>query len=204
MKRTFINTAMLLLLAVFTFNAQVSAQTPAWTKTKATQWVKAGKWRNGFKLKVSPGADVVEFATQYHKNQATWDKVFDFLKTHDLQTIALGKYPIDDNAFVNVTNNVDRPLENTTWEAHRKYIDLQYIARGKEKMGMAPLAKTKIVKEYNETKDVCVPEATEAIAKYYVAEPSTFLLFFPKDAHRPNIKVDSDTVRKVVVKIKAL
>ena len=39
-------------------------------------------------------------------------------------------------------------------EAHRNYLDIQYIVKGKEVMGWADLADCKLEGEFNETKDV--------------------------------------------------
>ncbi len=37
-----------------------------------------------------------------------------------------------------------------------------------------------------------------------LAEPGTFFIFTPEDAHRPGIKVDGfDTLKKVVIKVRA-
>ncbi|HET7897807.1 MAG TPA: YhcH/YjgK/YiaL family protein, partial [Flavisolibacter sp.] len=117
----------------------------------------------------------------------------------DLASLAIGKYPLaGDSVYVAVTFAPDKVFDSTKWESHRKYIDLQYIAVGKEKMGVAPVEKAKVLVPYNEKRDVANYEAE---GSFYVADPSQFFLFFPQDAHRPSIKVDDDRVRKVVVKI---
>jgi YhcH/YjgK/YiaL family protein len=154
-------------------------------------------------MAIQPHASVnrQEFALQYAANKQLWDKAFEFLRSNKLSELAPGKYPLmGDSVFVSVTYGPEKAFEATKWEAHRKYIDLQYIASGKEKMGVAPLVKAKEVMPYNETKDVANYE-TEGT--FHVADSTHFFLFFPQDVHRPNIKVEEGDVRKVVIKILA-
>jgi len=172
---------------------------------KATNWVSSGEWKNGLKLKLHESVDPQEFATQYHRNKALWDKAFAFLRDTRLETLAPGRLNLEgDSVYALVTEGPTKALEATKWEAHRKYIDLQYVITGKEQMGIAPLAKAKVTEAYDEAKDILFGDVPAAESKYYVAQPGTFLLFFPKDAHRPGVRAEgSDTDKKVVVKIKA-
>jgi YhcH/YjgK/YiaL family protein len=176
-----------------------------WTPEKATKWFEAKEWANGMTLKVYDAVNKQEFAKQYNKNKAYWDKAFAYLKNTNLDTVTPGKYFLDGtNVFISVTESKSKAFEATKWEAHRKYIDIQYIIKGKEKMGVAPFAKAKEVEPYNETKDIGFYSVAEADSKFYIAEPGTFLIFFPQEAHRPSIKVDGfDTTKKIVIKVKA-
>ena len=190
--------------AFFLFCQQASSQGTAadnWTQAKASKWVKKKEWANGLPLNVHPSTDMVTFAKEYHNNQPVWDKVFTFLKEHKLEDLAPGRYPVDsDNAYINVTENPSKEFDKSNWESHRKYIDLQYVIKGKEKIGVAKLSKATVTKPYDEKADGANYTAD---GKYYIAQPGEFFLFFPQDVHRPNIKVEGyDVVKKLVVKIK--
>lgn len=169
-------------------------------KTSAN-WFKQGQWYNGLKLMPYSDINEAEFERQYNKNKDRWDKVFTYLKGTDLEKLAPGKYPIDgDSVFVSVTEGPGKPYEQTTWESHRKMIDVQYIVKGKEKMGVAELSKATVTKAYDPARDVA---NYIAAGKFYVAEPGTMYIFFPTDVHRPSIKVDGDdVVKKVVIKVR--
>lgn len=171
-----------------------------WTKDKATQWMMSGVWKNGLQKKAHSSVDPQEFAEQYHKSKAVWDNAFLFLNRKDLDTLSPGTYAIDgENVYAIVSRYVPKEFEQSKWESHRKYIDLQYMIRGKEKIGVAPVAQAKVTEAYQEAKDIAHYETT---GKYYIAEPGTFFLFFPQEAHRPGIKADDNTaVRKLVIKI---
>lgn len=152
-------------------------------------------------IKPHSSIDEKEFQRQYGAHQALWDKTFTFLRTNDLSTLAVGEYKLaGDSAFVKVTYGPDKEMDATKWESHKKYIDLQYVSAGKEKIGVADVTNAVVTMPYNETKDVVNYTAE---GKFYIADPSIFFIFFPQDAHRPNIKVEDGDVRKVVVKILA-
>jgi biofilm protein TabA len=187
----------------------ISAQKTAepWNKKTATQWFNKGAWAGEMTLKADKSVNVVDFARQYHQNKAAWDMVFSWLAKNDPATFPVGKYILDSaNVTLTITDAPSvRPFDQTKWEAHCQKVDLQYIARGAEKMGIAPLSGAKVVMQYDLKKDVGFYQPNEKKAKYIVATPGTFLLFFPSDAHRPNIQVEGcDTVRKIVFKVRVV
>ncbi|WP_374951311.1 YhcH/YjgK/YiaL family protein [Mucilaginibacter sp.] len=191
----------LLFTAAILSNSTIAQSTASKDKKSAEKWVKKNEWRNGVKLKLHPSVNAVEFDKQYHADKALWDKVFTYLATTNLDSIAPGKYPIDgDKAFASVTKGPSKELDKAGWESHRKYIDLQYVIEGQEKIGVVTIDKATVSKPYNETSDGANYTAE---GEYYTASPGTFFLFFPADVHRPNIKVDGfDVVKKIVIKIK--
>jgi biofilm protein TabA len=173
-----------------------------WTQNTAAKWVEHNSWRKGMMYTLHPSTNLVEFARQYNKNPALWNAAFAFLNNKRLDTLAVGRHEIaGEMLFASVTEGPSKDLDKATWESHRKYIDLQYVVKGKERIGVGPSQGALITKQYDETKDVMNYSITEGL--YYVAEPEIFFLFFPSDAHRPNIKVEGfDTVKKLVLKIR--
>ena len=172
-----------------------------WTKHKAKKWFNKKEWLGGLKLKPHKTVDVVEFAKQYHTNKVYWDKAFAFLKNSDLNNLKKGKYPIDgENVFASVTEDPTKDFDKTNWESHRKYIDLQYVINGEESIGIYPVSKATVTKEYDATKDAANYSAE---GKKYSASPRTFFIFFPSDAHRPNITPGGNKAdKKIVIKVK--
>jgi YhcH/YjgK/YiaL family protein len=173
-----------------------------WTLNTASKWVEHNSWRKGMMLTLHPSTNLVEFARQYNKNPALWNAAFAYMKNNKLDTLSVGKHEIaGEMLFASVTDGPSKELEKANWESHKKYIDLQYVIRGKERIGVAPAAGALVTKQYDEAKDVMNYSISEGL--YYVAEPEMFFLFFPSDAHRPNIKVEGfDTVKKIVLKIR--
>lgn len=173
----------------------------ACSTNKAQKWLKQQPSAKNLKPVVYKDVNLVEFKKQYFANKATWDKAFQFMENNDLEKLAPGKYPIDgDKVFASITEIVDKPFEETKWESHKKYIDLQYVISGKEKIGEASFENEKVTMPYNAAKDVASYEINKG--KFYVADSNTFYLFFPSTTHRPNIMVNSDKVKKLVIKIR--
>ncbi|MGY4539036.1 biofilm protein TabA [Mucilaginibacter sp. UYNi724] len=182
--------------------AQTKADGSVSQKT-AQNWLKSSKWKDGLKLEVAPSVNATEFYKQYYNNKAVWDKVFLYLKQTSLDTLSTGKHPIDgDNAYASVTEAPSKEADKASWESHRKYIDLQYVIKGKERIDVTDISKATVTNPYNETKDAANYTAGGVS---HTAEPGTFYLFFPQDVHRPNIKVAGyDVVKKLVIKIKVV
>lgn len=85
-------------------------------------------------------------------------------------------------------------------EAHRDYLDIQYIVKGKEVMGWADLADCKLEGEFNDAKDVGKYSGS---FEYMTINEGVCYVAFPEDAHMPGRHLDepNDFV-KVVVKLK--
>lgn len=195
-------------IVLFVFSLNFQAQTSSnqtWTKEAATQWLNSKTWKGDMTLSVYKAVDAVEFAKQYHKNKIRWDKAFSYLKNQKLDTVSTGKYYLmGDTVYISVTYNKPKAFEATKWEAHKQYIDIQYVAKGMEKIGVAPVSKGSVAEPYNETKDVGFYSLPDADSKYYLAQPDTFLIFFTTEAHEPNIKIyGCDIDKKIVIKVLA-
>ena len=85
-------------------------------------------------------------------------------------------------------------------EAHRKFLDIQYIVKGKEVMGWADLADCQSAGDFNEEKDIGFYSAD---FEYFTVNEGICYVVFPEDAHMPgrHLDVPNDFV-KVVVKLK--
>jgi YhcH/YjgK/YiaL family protein len=101
-----------------------------------------------------------------------------------------------------VSEYISKNEESAQFEAHRKYIDIQYVVSGKELINIAPLASVKeVLTPYDASKDIEFVTVSKLI--YLKASPSDFFIFFPGDAHRPGLKDGANApVRKIVIKVK--
>ena len=107
-------------------------------------------------------------------------------------------YPLSDGNRFFVTNGTTKGVDVA--EAHRQYLDIQYIVKGKEVMGWADLNDCQIVGEFNEAKDVGMYSGN---FEYITINEGMCYVAFPEDAHMPgrHLDVPNDFV-KVVVKLK--
>lgn len=129
------------------------------------------------------------------------NKAFNYLKETNFSQVAPGKYEIDgDNIFAIVAEYQTKDENEGKLEAHKKYIDVQFVATGNEMMGYAPLIDQKVIDEYNEQNDITFFEGEKSFTK---VETGMFAIFFPTDIHLPGIKLNEKSfVKKVVVKVK--
>lgn len=173
-----------------------------WSESKTDEWFNKGEWRNGWTIAPDPSINKKALAVSYFKNKERWDTAFEFLKSNDLTTAENKKHVLDgDNLFVSISEYNTKEQADTRFEAHRKYIDIQYVATGKEMIGVAPLAtQDSILQAYDEAKDIEFSRFPKA--EFFTADPGNFFVFFPADGHMPSLKIDSIApVKKVVVKI---
>jgi YhcH/YjgK/YiaL family protein len=180
-----------------------STDPASWSSAKIDKWFEKGEWLNGWTAIPDGSINRKEFATAYFKNKERWDKAFTYLKTTDLANLEVKRTEIDGiNIYAPVTEYLTKNRGDVNFEAHRKYIDIQYVIKGEEMIGVAPMAmKDSVVVPYDETKDIeflTVKEGSEL-----KATPERFFLFFPSDIHRPSLTVNENSqVKKIVVKVK--
>jgi len=128
-------------------------------------------------------------------------KAINFLQETDFSNFEPGRIEIDnDNIFALLSEYQTKNPDDCRLEAHRKYIDIQYIVSGSELIGYAPLNNQTVIEKYSEEKDVIFFEGKTSLMRL---DAGMFAVFFPDDLHKPCIqaKKTSKTVQKVVVKI---
>ena len=122
---------------------------------------------------------------------------------NDLSKLEIKRYDIDgDNVYAVVSDYISKNEEDAKFEAHQKYIDIQYVIEGVEQMGISPLSmKKEVLTRYDPAREV--EFMTVSQARFYKATTDNFFIFFPSDIHRPGVKVgENSQVRKIVVKVK--
>jgi biofilm protein TabA len=138
-------------------------------------------------------------AEQYTGMHPRFEKAFAFLRRGDLAEMAEGRHEIDgDRLFCLISNGPGRSREEAPLEAHRKYIDIQYVMAGTDEMGWKPTAACRIVEvNYDPEKDIAF--FGDAPQTWTPVPAGSFALFFPRDAHAP--LVSSGPIHKAVLKI---
>lgn len=120
------------------------------------------------------------------------------------QKLADGRYEIDGDSIYALVQSYDTltASDQSKYEAHRKYIDIQYISEGIEVMGWAPLEAMEITKEYVPDKDVVNGTVLLKLATLIKVSAGQAAIFFPSDAHAPKLAADQPSpVKKIVVKV---
>lgn len=124
----------------------------------------------------------------------------EFLQSTGLSRLPLGRIEIDgDHVFALVQEYPTRAAAECFWEAHRKYIDIQFLVVGVEQIDHAPVSDLQITEPYDPTKDRMILQGDGSILKL---TDGMFAIFFPHDAHRPCMAFNQpEKVRKIVLKV---
>lgn len=188
-------------IPAFSANIQKNNHPETWTNQEINAWFGKKDWLNGWVANPDISINKRSLAIHYFKNQKHWDQMFRFLQSSDLANLPLGKQELDgSHLYISVDAYTSKDKEQTRYESHRQYIDVQYLISGQELMGLATADKVEVSEPYNEEKDVA--KYIYDGGDYILANPSNFLVFFPGDIHRPCIKVqENEPVKKIVVKI---
>lgn len=123
----------------------------------------------------------------------------DFLKNTDFTKAAAGRHQLEDGLYAVVQHYETGPQEEKRWEAHRQYIDIQYVVAGTEQIGCVDINSLEPVSDYSPEKDEVLLEGK---GSFTLMPRGTFMILLPHEAHMPRVSADSKCeVHKVVVKV---
>ena len=147
--------------------------------------------------------DSLDNASLYESVHSGFQAAFQFLQECMQNLPEAGRYEIDGtNVYAMVQKYDTSPANQIRWEAHRNYIDIQCLLRGKEKIGYVPLTNLQEETPYHTEKD-CVLAQSAKDENYIHIPQGSFAIFYPQDAHKPRCMADaSEAVWKVVVKVR--
>lgn len=138
----------------------------------------------------------------YKKYTALSEKLTSGLKylfDTDFSMMKDGRYNLENGLYVNIQTYTTKTDAN--YEAHKAYIDIQYIISGEENIGVTQYSDCKSVVAYDCDKDI---EFLAGEGKYYTLKQGEFMILYPEDAHKPSISkniANPQIVKKAVVKV---
>lgn len=114
-----------------------------------------------------------------------------------------GTYLLNSRVKVIVSEYETKKVNGYGYEAHKKYLDIQCILNGQERVSCLPVERLKETKPYSEEIDAAFYSADIKHQPSYLSlQPGYFAIFFPQDGHMPQLCVDEpQMVKKVVVKV---
>lgn len=117
--------------------------------------------------------------------------------------IAVGTCQINPRVKAIVSEYETKEVNENGYEAHKKFIDIQYLLKGEERIACLPIERLKETVPYNEEKDAAFYSADIKLQPSYLSLlPGYFAVFFPQDGHMPQLCVDKPIkVKKVVIKV---
>lgn len=143
--------------------------------------------------------DALEQSVRYASLHPRFAAAFEFLRTAQLAELSLGRHDIDgDRLFALISREPGRGRAGSKLEAHRRYIDIQYVIGGDDLIGWQPTATCHtLTMPYSDERDVAL--WSDEPACWLTVAPGQFVIFFPSDAHAP--LATTGEARKAVLKV---
>ena len=125
-----------------------------------------------------------------------------FLKNVSLDT-EIGVHELNSRVKAIVSDYETKINNEYGYEAHREYIDIQYLIRGEEVVCYLPLEYLNEVKPYNKENDAAFYVESGVKPLELMLGNGYFAIFYPQDGHMPQLCIEKPMkVKKVVVKVK--
>jgi biofilm protein TabA len=146
--------------------------------------------------------DIIKNYKHYEKMSPLIAKALQIAAQTDFEKLQDGKYEVDsDKLFYIVQRYKTKPPADKI-EAHRKYIDIQLLVKGSERIGYASANGLEQAVEYDGEKEVEFFRAPKDITFLNMTK-GYFAIFCPSDAHMPGCQMNEPgDVIKVVFKVK--
>ena len=129
----------------------------------------------------------------------------EFAKKNENKILSLvnGSYDVGyNNIKMNLGKYFTKKENDKFWESHKKYLDVQIMINGTEKVAINDIRDME-VKSFDEEKDLTILEGDKAFD--IIMKTGDVLVFFPNDVHKPELNVsendDSGNIRKIVTKV---
>jgi YhcH/YjgK/YiaL family protein len=130
------------------------------------------------------------------------EAAFKYVQTTDFSGMKSGKYEIDGKDVYAVVKKSwsTKTADECQWEAHKHHLDIHVLFDGTENMAYSNVAELEVAGDYDAAEDIYWLKGPGDL---FTAKPGKFVLFFPEDAHMPDLAANSpEIVNKVVIKVK--
>lgn len=121
------------------------------------------------------------------------------MRRKGLEELPSGRHEIDgERLFCVIAKERGRARAEAKLEAHRRYIDIQYIIAGTDEMGLRPTDECRMSEAgYDAEKDIeFFKDQPQSWTK---VQAGWFVIFLPADAHAP--LVSDGEIHKAVLKV---
>jgi YhcH/YjgK/YiaL family protein len=144
--------------------------------------------------------DTLENLEKYALLNPLFKEAVEFVKTHDLSKMELGKTELKGKDLViSIAQTTSKTNEEAKLETHNEFIDIQIPLSGVEVMGYTPKKDcTPADAPYNTEKDITFFYGMAET--YLTVKPGMFAVFFPQDGHAPGISAVG--VKKAIIKVR--
>lgn len=147
--------------------------------------------------------DKIENFRHYTSIHVKFQKAFDFIQKAKSENLPTGRYEIEGDAlYASVQEYETHAAEGAKFEGHKKYIDLQFVVSGTERMDVIDIKKAETTAEYDPAIEAAFYRAKQTPHSCTLSD-GDFAILFPYDLHSPGIHADGAPckMKKIIVKI---
>ena len=129
-------------------------------------------------------------------------EALDFIKNLDTANLTPGIHEVNDEFYYNYLEYEAKEPTNSIYEAHKNYVDIQYIVAGQEQVDVSFEEYMELNTPYDAEKDIMFfKNPQEHFTR--VLGPGEYVIVLPHELHKPGQKVGSDgNVKKIVGKVR--
>lgn len=145
----------------------------------------------------------LKYTKNYYNLSNKIKLALEYLEKNDLKVFDNGRYDIlGDDVYVNVQDYTSKAETQGKWEAHKKYIDIQFMIKGTERIGVGEIDNYQTTETYDEPKDLEFLAVANDNYQFINMNENDFIILYPQDVHMPQIAMNTPSyVKKAVVKI---
>jgi len=123
-------------------------------------------------------------ASQYAGLSPILARALRHLTATDWNVHPFGRHALEGEDLMAIVSEYDtQGADRVPWEAHRRYIDVQYVHTGIERIGYAPLS-TLETGVYDEQRDLV---SATGEGSWLTLPAGSFAILWPDEAHRPGV-----------------
>ena len=127
-----------------------------------------------------------------------WEEAVKLIES--LEDLSPATHPLSDGNKVLIQQGTTKSDQGALAEAHREFLDIQYILEGQETVGWAPLETLTLEGEFDTAKD---KGKYSGEFDFMTIRAGYCYVVFPEDGHMPGVHLDTPAdFRKAVVKLK--
>jgi len=143
--------------------------------------------------------DSLKNASKYFGCHPAFEKAFKFLQNLSSENFISQRLNLDGDDLIAIFDESEgRSRAKAPLEAHKKYIDIQYVYEGQDEMGWKMLQDChRLSQPYDLKKDIVFFE--DEPSGWLKVRQGFFTVFFPEDAHAP--LAGNEKVKKIIMKV---
>lgn len=129
-------------------------------------------------------------------------EALDYIKNLDKNTLTPGIHEVNDEFYYNYLEYEAKEPANSIFEAHKNYVDIQYIVEGQERVDVSFEEYMELDTPYDAEKDIMFFKNPQKSFSRILG-PGECVIVLPHELHKPGQKVgENGNVKKIVGKVR--